>query len=103
MVTLDNVKFIMNNPKSVWLFQGEQARFASAVFSDRAKATAWIASNDASGILTEYPMDISVYDWAVENEFFVPKKEHHQTSAFKQNFTSASQAHYHFKNGVEVG
>lgn len=103
MVTLDNVKFIMNNPQSVWLFQGEQASFASAVFSDKFNAMAWIAENSVSGILTEYPIDICAYDWAVKNEFFVAKKEHHQTSAFKQNFTSASQAHYHYKDGVEVG
>lgn len=97
------VKDNMSNFQSVWLFQGEQARFASAVFSDKVNATSWIAENSASGILTEYPIDICAYDWAIKNEFFVAKKEHHKTSAFKQNFTSASQAHYHFKDGVEVG
>ncbi|KES11705.1 hypothetical protein SASC598O11_003800, partial [Snodgrassella alvi SCGC AB-598-O11] len=31
--------------------------------------------NKLSGILTKYPIDVGVYDWAVQNNFFIPNNE----------------------------
>lgn len=50
---------------SVWIFNGVGGRFPSAVFADKASATRWISENRLTGTLTEYPVGISVFDWAV--------------------------------------
>ncbi len=84
---------------SVWIFNGENSRFCSSVFTDLEQAKKWIAVNKLSGILTYYPVNISVYDWAIENKYFIAKDEKHLSAKFIQGFTSASQEHYHFENG----
>ena len=83
----------------VWVFNGNGARFPSAVFSSREKAEAWIAAHALSGTLTRYPIDQSVYDWAIEQGYFAPTGERHTTAAFIQNFSSAHQEHYHYEDG----
>ncbi|MEO9635548.1 MAG: hypothetical protein ABJF89_10100 [Parasphingorhabdus sp.] len=84
----------------VWIFHGQDADFASAVFAKRADAETWINENHFSGVLTIYPVDKPIYDWAVEKEFFRPDLDHPKTGKFIQNFTSASQEHFHYENGV---
>ena len=90
----------MNATDTVWIFKGDNAQLPSAVFSNQQNAEDWIKTNRASGILTEYPIDTSVYDWAVSHEYFVPKREHHNTIEFQQQFTSAHQKHVHYKDGI---
>ena len=53
-----------------WVFQGEKSTFPSAVFSDQETAEVWIAKSKVSGILTGYPLDECVYDWAIEAGHF---------------------------------
>lgn len=83
----------------VWVFCGNSSRFPSAIFTVRENAEAWIKSNKLTGVLTCYPLNISVYEWAIEEEYFVPKKAHESTPQFMQNFSSASQEHYHYLEG----
>lgn len=85
--------------ETVWVFVGDKGPFPSAVFSSREKAEAWIKAHALSGTLTQYPVDQSVYDWAIAQGFFVPKDDRHRTAAFIQNFSSAHQAHYHYQDG----
>ena len=85
--------------KSVWVFNGSGAQFPAAVFSTRELAAAWIEEHGLTGMLTEYPVDVSALDWSVGQGFFRPTKAKHQTPEFKQSFTSASQAHHHFQDG----
>jgi hypothetical protein len=85
--------------KGVWVFNGDGGRFASGVFSSQAKAEAFISEHKLSGILTEYPMDMLVYEWAISNEFFKPKRDDQRTAKFMQTVTSASQEHFHYENG----
>ena len=61
--------------KTLWVFHGEGGRFASGVFSNLELATVWISQNKLTGLLTEYPCDMAVYYWAIENDFFEAKKE----------------------------
>ncbi|WP_081644710.1 DUF7710 domain-containing protein [Arenimonas oryziterrae] len=82
--------------ETVWIFNGDQASLPAAVFSSRAKAEDWINSNRLSGILTEYPLDTSALDWAIQNGYFTPKGDRHKQSRFIQSFTSGSQAHFHY-------
>ena len=93
----------MSDIPTVWVFNGATARFASAVFSSKELATGWIATNRLSGVLTRYPLDLSAYDWAVARGHFVPSKEEQRSAEFIGKFTTGSQEHYHYEDGVEGG
>lgn len=84
----------------VWVFNGAGARFPSGIFESRQAAEAWIRSYHLNGMLTRYPLDHGVYDWAVLKGFFRPKqpKPEHSSSKFIQSFTSAALEHYHYGN-----
>ncbi len=84
----------------VWTFHGDGATLCSAVFSTKENADVWIAANLVSGILTLMPLDEGIYQWAIINEYFAPKKDYQKTGAFVQKFTSAYLEHYHYVDGV---
>lgn len=83
----------------VWVFTAPKAGFPSAVFSDRDRAEEWIMKHSLEGTLTAYPLDIGVFEWAVERGFFQPKPEKVIDSTFVGRFSSASQEHYHYEHG----
>jgi hypothetical protein len=83
----------------IWIFSGGNSRFCSGVFSNREDAEKWIKKYKLSGVLTLYPVDEGVYDWAIRNEFFKPQKESEMKAEFIQKYSSASQEHYHYDNG----
>jgi hypothetical protein len=85
--------------ETVWVFNGGGG-FPAAVFSTREKAEEWIASRRLSGILTEYPLDVSLYDWAITNGTFKPKRPEHSEPQFIGRFSSAHTDHYHYEDGV---
>lgn len=84
--------------KFIWIFHGTGGRFASAVFDNKENAEIWVKEKKLEGVLTKYPVNLSVYDWAIKNDLFKPKKAEHVEPKFIQKFTSASQEHYHFEN-----
>ncbi|SIO55585.1 hypothetical protein SAMN04488055_5790 [Chitinophaga niabensis] len=86
-------------PEYVWVFNGDNSRFSSGVFQSMEKAEEWIAINRLSGILTKYPLDTGVYEWAIQNRLFSVKKEEQKHPAFIGRFTSASLDHFHYENG----
>lgn len=71
----------------------------SALFSSRENAEELIRKYSLSGVLTRMPLDKSIYDWAVECDFFTPRREEQKTNTFIQKFTSAYLEHSHYKNG----
>ena len=81
----------------VWVFNAQGATFPSGVFTSAAAADAWIAKHRLSGVLTAYPLDHGVYDWAVENGYFGRTKP--ATPNFVGSFTSYRQKHYHYEAG----
>ncbi|MDO3627653.1 hypothetical protein [Mucilaginibacter sp. BT774] len=87
------------NNGSIWVFHGEQGRFSSGVFTSQQIAEEWIKKHKLSGLLTEYPLNKGVYDWALENDLFSIKKDSHKSSQFIQGFTSGSQEHFHYEYG----
>lgn len=93
----------MSEKTIVWVFCGDIGRFPSAVFLSKDVAESWIRLHSLTGTLTAYPVDISVYDWAIANGFFTPKKDEHTRASFIQNFSSASQEHYHYEDGLRNG
>ena len=90
----------ISNEFTCWVFTGNGAAFPSGVFRSREAAHEWIQKNQLSGILTGYPADQGVYDWAVAKGYFKPKKPAHTSSAFIGAFSDASQPHYHYVDGV---
>jgi hypothetical protein len=83
----------------VWLFNGEGSHFASGVFSALGPAEEWIAKHSLSGILTAYPVDEGVFDWAIARGLFKPKPGKNLDARFIGRFTSAAQEHYHYVDG----
>jgi hypothetical protein len=92
----------MSDSITVWVFNGIGGNFPAAVFSTKELAEAWIHANSLQGTLTEYPLDISSYDWCVNKGFFKPKNEEQRRPAFIQTFSSAYQDHYHYENDEET-
>ena len=83
----------------IWVFNGANGQFPSGVFSSQEQAEVWIAKYRLTGVLTQYPIDVGVYDWAIQSGFFKPKEEREKTSQFIQRFSSASQEHFHYEDG----
>ena len=59
----------------MWVVQGSRASFPSAIFSTKEKAVQWIEKYKISGMLSKYPIDISIYDWTIMKGFFKPKRD----------------------------
>ncbi len=86
----------------VWVFNGAGGRLPSAIFLDKQMAIAWIAQHRLTGVLTRYPVNIGLYDWALRMNFFTPRREDQKTPQFIGRFTCASLEHYHCEDGVVV-
>jgi hypothetical protein len=86
--------------ESVWVFNGAGAHFPAGVFTTRDRAEAWIAAHKLSGTLTEYPLDVGVYDWALARGVFRPHGDEQSSADFIQRFSSASQEHHHYDAGA---
>ncbi|KZN66412.1 hypothetical protein N473_08460 [Pseudoalteromonas luteoviolacea CPMOR-1] len=90
--------------KSVWVFNKNNADFSGGVFSELELAESWIKENSLTGVLTNYPLDQGVFDWAVENDMhnIKPEKlaEKSKQPNFIGGFTTASQEHYHYQDGA---
>ncbi|MBQ4864236.1 hypothetical protein J8L98_21330 [Pseudoalteromonas sp. MMG013] len=92
--------------ESVWVFNRNNANFSGGIFSQLNLAEAWIIQNELTGILTKYPLDQGVLDWAVANDMhsIKPEKlaEKSKQPNFVGGFTTARQEHYHYENGQKV-
>lgn len=90
-----------NYAESVWVFNGENA-IPAAVLTTQELGEAWIAENKVTGMLTRYPLDESLYDWATRLGYFKPKREDQTTPDFRAQFTCATTDHHHYEDGVCV-
>ncbi|WDE01477.1 DUF7710 domain-containing protein [Thalassomonas actiniarum] len=88
---------------SVWIFNKNNSSYSGGVFSELTKAENWILENKLSGMLTKYPLDQGVWDWACKNNMHNLKAEKvaekGSNPVFIGGFTTASQEHYHYENG----
>lgn len=82
------------------IFLGDRARWPSGVFSSREAAVEWIAEHHLTGMITEYPVDVGVYEWAVTAGALRPSKPQHSSAGFIGGFTTAVQEHGHFTDGT---
>lgn len=83
----------------VWVFTGWRSGSPAGVFSSLAAAECWIQRHELSDTLSELPLDVGVYDHAIANELFVPKKEHETSSDFIADFSSRLD-HFHYEDGI---
>ena len=86
---------------SIWVFNGARSQFSAGVFDDLNKAEKWIKENKLTGMLTKYPINKGVFDWAnekgyIKSEMFTTKKN---DPIFVGGFTTASMEHYHYEDG----
>lgn len=89
----------------VWVFNAYSSKrtgLASAVFRTKENAEKWVEKTGIEGLLTLYPVDISAYDWSVQNKYFTPKKPHHYSPEFIAYFTGGHK-HYHYVDHNETG
>ncbi|MGC4054313.1 MAG: hypothetical protein QM757_34965 [Paludibaculum sp.] len=84
----------------VWVFNGAQSRFPSGAFASREAAESWIRGHSLTGVLTEYPLNVGMYEYAIEHGTFTPKKEAHTTPLFIGRFSGGGIDHFHFEDGV---
>jgi hypothetical protein len=89
----------MSDLSSVYLFSAHKSNFSSAVFSNYLQAKDWIEGNHLSGVLIEYPLDQSCYDWAIHEGHFKEKTPIDRAPVFIAKFVSAYQRNWHFEHG----
>jgi hypothetical protein len=82
---------------TVWIFHGDHARYASAVFETEEAGLAWAAEHCVTGILAEYPYG-GAYDTAVSEGRFTPSKPHHGTTNHVAAFAPGLR-HLHLVDG----
>ena len=86
----------------VLIFVAPKAVFPSAVFASLVDAENWITKHGLTGVLTEYPVGVGVFEWAVESGKFKPKPTKKIDASFIGQFTTAAMTHYHYENGVRL-
>jgi hypothetical protein len=85
--------------ESVWVFNGIQSTFPSGVFRSKEAAETWINRHGLTGTLTEYPVDIGMYDHAILKGHFRPSKPEHETAIFIGRFSGGGIDHDHYEDG----
>jgi hypothetical protein len=85
---------------SIWVFNGQGGQFPGGVFSRVESAEEWIGKHLLTGTLTKYPIDIGVYEWAIDCQLFEPQKPYQYDAGFIGRFSSAGLEHYHYEKGL---
>jgi hypothetical protein len=85
--------------ENVWVFNGANSAFPSAVFDNKEDALRWIGDGRLTGTLTCYPVGISVYDWVIKEGKWCPKEPRHSSPDYIAKFSSAHLEHFHFEDG----
>lgn len=90
-------------PNSVWIFSTPSRQFPGGAFSTVDAAEAWIRAHRLTGMLTAYPLDRGVFDWALESGCTSLRPEKLEAARtdpqFIGGFTTASQDHRHYEDG----
>lgn len=73
--------------------------FPSGVFSTKDGAEQWIRRNALTGTLTQYPLDVGMYEFAIREGRFSPSKPDHTTSDFIGKFCGGGLDHFHYEQG----
>jgi hypothetical protein len=63
-------------PRTVWVFHGSHAKFASGVYDNELDAMEGVERHQLSGVVAEYPVGNGAYDLALAEGRFHPSKPH---------------------------
>jgi hypothetical protein len=91
----------MGDTDYIWVFVGEQSSACGGVFSDLAIAENWILQHSLSGLLSQYPLNEGVFDWAVRTARVKQKFADNAPPQIIGSFCSYLH-HYHYKDGKRV-
>ena len=91
------------NVEKIYIFNAEHSAFASAVFTSKQLAESWILKHHVCGVLTEYPVNMGCYDWAIEKGHFQAKSPIDRSPVFIAKFLSAYQKNWRYKHGDLLG
>lgn len=58
----------------VYVFMGEAANYPAGIFESKEKAEEVIKRYSLTGILSLYPIDMLLYNWAIEKKFSISKR-----------------------------
>lgn len=58
----------MKSEKSVWVFNTVKSQLPEGIFENLDLGELWIEENNLTGVLTKYPLNRGVFDWAKEND-----------------------------------
>ena len=75
-----------------YLWEKEQS-CPTGVFSSYEQAVRWIEKHKLVGYLGEFPIDVGVYDWAMQLDYY---KRNTRLNFDRQNFATGLLNHYHF-------
>ena len=80
----------------IWLIQSSENLNVIGCFMRKHEAETYIFENNLKCMLTKYPINMSVYDWAIQNNFWQPKNDLQKNSKFRAKFNSAYLEHDHY-------
>lgn len=83
----------------VFVFIGDGALLPSGMYEKYDDAMDWVKKNKLSGSLHRLPVNVGLYDWALEKGFFEAKQDHQKTARFIERFQCASVDHWHIEDG----
>ncbi|MCH2043649.1 MAG: hypothetical protein MK212_05865 [Saprospiraceae bacterium] len=96
----------MKSTKYIWVFNAACSRYSGGNFENLADAEHWIQQNKLTGVLSKYPLNMGVLDWAIANDIVNMKPEKlalkQKDPNFVGGFTSASMEHHHYENGISL-
>lgn len=87
----------MSNLQFIWVIQSSIDLNIIGCFMKKEDAEKFIHQHELKCILTQFPVDSSVYDWVIQHDFWQPKFDSQKTARFIGAFSSAYLQHEHFK------
>ena len=91
------------NPGQLWVFLGIDSDFPAAVFSERDKAESWINRYKLNGNVILYPVDITLYDRAIQNNYISGDNPEVSTKEFISNYTPDRLKQLVYQEGILKG
>ncbi len=85
-----------------WVFKGGEIGRTSAVFTSKSIAEEWISKHRLSGSLWAYPLNMGVYDWAINLGDLKPKNEFERSPEFIAGCVRACQRYYIYEDGASL-
>jgi hypothetical protein len=60
----------------------------------------WIRKHALTGTLTQYPLNVGMYEFAIAAGHFSLRKPHRTTSEFIGKFSGGGLNHFHYEEGL---